>query len=244
MGVKGRIRPLCENPGPLRAVGSRPRSRRPAGPRRAAAGRRPTRSGPGRTSSGPAVGQQPHRLVGRRHHLGAERGLQLRRAAARPPRRAAGHPAAQPPAGQPGGGRERRAVQAGDGAQQRVLHLAGRPWLVELAQPGLLAVPPAPGEHGVAQVVQLHAAVVGAGPHVGQRAAQLGVPHQRRQVLEHDRHADVVDRAVGASAGSPGRRRVRPRKSHTSPVRVRSTAASRVSGGTCLPYGSRPRVAA
>ncbi|MEJ7690020.1 MAG: hypothetical protein WKF76_06085 [Nocardioidaceae bacterium] len=47
------------------------------------------------------------------------------------------------------------------------------------------------------QVVQLHAAVMGAGPDVEQPAAELGVPHQRRQVVEHDRHPDVVDRGVG-----------------------------------------------
>jgi len=44
--------------------------------------------------------------------------------------------------------------------------------------------------------VQLDAALVAARPGVGQGAAQLGVPHQRRQVVEDDGHADVVDRRV------------------------------------------------
>ena len=38
------------------------------------------------------------------------------------------------------------------------------------------------------------AALVLAGPRVGQRLPELGVPEQRREVLEDDRHADVVDR--------------------------------------------------
>jgi hypothetical protein len=44
--------------------------------------------------------------------------------------------------------------------------------------------------------VQLHAALPLAGPDVGQRPAQLGVPEQRREIVERDDHADVVDRAV------------------------------------------------
>jgi hypothetical protein len=50
--------------------------------------------------------------------------------------------------------------------------------------------------------VQLDAAVVAAGPEVEQPAAQLGVPHQRRHVVEHDGHPDVVHRAVGHRADS------------------------------------------
>ena len=75
-----------------------------------------------------------------------------------------------------------------------VLHLAGDR-RVELAQPGPLLVAAGPLLDGRAQVVQLHAAVVAAGPHVEQPLAELGVPHQRRQVVEHHRHPDVVDRA-------------------------------------------------
>ena len=41
-----------------------------------------------------------------------------------------------------------------------------------------------------------NAAVVVAGPDVTQRAAQLGVAHQRRQVLEDHGHPDVVDRGI------------------------------------------------
>ena len=44
--------------------------------------------------------------------------------------------------------------------------------------------------------VQLDAALALAGPDVGQRAAELGVPQQRRQVVDRDDHADVVDGAV------------------------------------------------
>jgi hypothetical protein len=42
--------------------------------------------------------------------------------------------------------------------------------------------------------------VVGAGPHVEQAPTELGVPHQRRQVFEDDRHAHVVDRCIGDDA--------------------------------------------
>jgi hypothetical protein len=45
--------------------------------------------------------------------------------------------------------------------------------------------------------VQLHPALVLARPQIRKRPAQLGVPHQRRQVVDHDGHADVVDGAVG-----------------------------------------------
>ncbi len=68
---------------------------------------------------------------------------------------------------------------------------------LQLAQEGPLAVPLIPGANGVGEHVQLHAALALAGPHVGQGAAELGVPEQGRQVVEHDRHADVVDGAVG-----------------------------------------------
>ena len=73
----------------------------------------------------------------------------------------------------------------------------------ELAQPRPLPVPAAPGEDGVAQVVQLHAALVLPAPRVRQRPAELGVPEQRRQVLQDDGHADVVHRRVGDGADGP-----------------------------------------
>jgi len=56
--------------------------------------------------------------------------------------------------------------------------------------------------------MQLCAAVVRAGPHVQQPAAELGVPHQRRQVVEDDRHSDVVNGSVGD--GTDGMIRSRP----------------------------------
>ena len=71
---------------------------------------------------------------------------------------------------------------------------SARPTGGELAQPGGLAVDLLPADDRLAQVVELHAAVVVAGPHVLQRATELGVPHQRRQVVEDERHPDVVDR--------------------------------------------------
>ena len=74
---------------------------------------------------------------------------------------------------------------------------------VEQAHPGPLPVALPPGGHRVGQHVELHAPLVLAGPHVGQRPAQLGVPQQRRQVVERDHHADVVDRAVGGGPDGP-----------------------------------------
>ena len=110
--------------------------------------------------------------------------------------RRAPYPTAGPPAEQCGGGRERGPVEAGNGPQQRRLHL-GIDRRVELAQPRLLLVATGPLLDRRPQVVQLHAAVVGAAPHVQQPLAQLGVPHQRRHVVEDDRHPHVVDGRVG-----------------------------------------------
>src|SRR3954469_22692324 len=45
-----------------------------------------------------------------------------------------------------------------------------------------LPVPAAPGDDGVAQIVQLDPALVLAGPGVRQRPAELGVPEQRGQI--------------------------------------------------------------
>jgi len=49
---------------------------------------------------------------------------------------------------------------------------------------------------GLPGVIELHTAVRGAGPNVGQLVAEFGAPYQRRQVVDGHRHADVVDRAV------------------------------------------------
>ena len=111
-------------------------------------------------------------------------------------------PPGDPPPGQPRGGRERRAVEPGDRAQQRVLHRPGH-GSVELPEPGALPVPGGPDGHRRLQVVQLHAAVVVAGPQVRQRPAELGVPHQRGQVVQRDGHPDVVDRRVGGQPDRP-----------------------------------------
>jgi hypothetical protein len=67
---------------------------------------------------------------------------------------------------------------------------------LQVAQPGSLPVALLPGRDGVAQLVQLDAALALPAPHVRQRAAELGVPEQRRQVVQRDHHPDVVDRAV------------------------------------------------
>ena len=74
--------------------------------------------------------------------------------------------------------------------------------------------------------MQLDAALALPGPHVRQRAAELGVPEQRREVVERDHHPDVVDRAVGdrriARSASE-----RPRNSQTSPVAASATASAK-----------------
>src|SRR5215470_12995900 len=56
--------------------------------------------------------------------------------------------------------------------------------------------------------MQLHTAMVLAGPQVRQRPAKLGMPHQRRHVIEDDGHADVVHRAVGRDPDRPVDRRL------------------------------------
>jgi hypothetical protein len=59
---------------------------------------------------------------------------------------------------------------------------------------------------GFAEQVELNAAVALPGPHVGQRAPQLGVPQERGQVVEGHDHADV---AKPASFTGPNLRGVR-----------------------------------
>ena len=61
----------------------------------------------------------------------------------------------------------------------------------------------APGQDGVAQVMELHPPLVLAGPQVRQRLAELRVPHQRWQVVQHHGHPDVVDRRVGERTDDP-----------------------------------------
>ena len=109
---------------------------------------------------------------------------------------------AQPAPGQPHRARERHPVQPRDGLEHGILLLAPDV-RAELAQPGPLAVAPLPRRHRLAQVVQLHAAVVVAGPVVAQRLAELGVPHQGRQVVEHHGHAHVVHRGVARGLDRP-----------------------------------------
>ena len=67
---------------------------------------------------------------------------------------------------------------------------------LQVPHPGALPVALSPGRHGFAQPMELNAALELAGPDVPQGATQLGVPQERRKVVDRDRHADVVDRAV------------------------------------------------
>src|SRR4051812_8341467 len=131
----------------------------------------------------PPLRQQPHVLVGRRHELGAVDRLERRLAAAVAAR--------EPLAREPEAGREGAAVEAVDRLHEAVLVLA-RERALEPAGPRALAVALAPGPHDVGEVMQLHAALALARPYVRQRAAELGVPQQRGQVVERDDHADVV----------------------------------------------------
>src|SRR3954469_11724039 len=104
-----------------------------------------------------AVGEQAHGLVGGRDELGAVDRLQRRRLAAV----AAGEPAAR----EPRHGRERVAVVARDRLHEPVLVMA-LDRALQLARPGALVVALVPGRDGVAQHVQLDAALALAGPDV------------------------------------------------------------------------------
>jgi hypothetical protein len=129
-------------------------------------------------------------LVGRRDELGAVDRLERRRAPD-----AAGDPLAREPERRG----ERAAVEAVDDLHEPVL-VASLELALERADPCPLAVALVPRRRGVAEKVELHAALALAAPNVGQRAAELGVPEQRGQVVDRDDHPDVVDRAVGDRA--------------------------------------------
>lgn len=73
----------------------------------------------------------------------------------------------------------------------------------QLTQPAPLPITAGPLLHDLAGVVELHAAVVGAGPYVEQLVAQFGMPDQRRQVVDGHRHADVVHRGVRQGLDRP-----------------------------------------
>ncbi len=60
---------------------------------------------------------------------------------------------------------------------------------------------------GVAEDVQLRAALPRTRPDVHERAAHLGVPHEGWQILDAHRHAHVVHRAVGGDLDRPIRER-------------------------------------
>ena len=145
---------------------------------------------------GRCAGQQAHRLIGHGDQFCAVDRL--------------GRPVVAQPTGQPAlrqaaGRRERFAVQPGDRRQDLVLHLLGHVE-VQLPQPGPGVVALVPERDRIVQVVQLHPALPLAGPHVRQRPAQFGVPQQRRQVVQHHGHPDVIDRRVGQGLDGPIRR--------------------------------------
>ncbi|GAA3632178.1 hypothetical protein GCM10022223_57890 [Kineosporia mesophila] len=51
--------------------------------------------------------------------------------------------------------------------------------------------------------MQLGPAAVLADPDVGERPAELGMPHERGQVIEDNGHTDVVDRRIGDGLDRP-----------------------------------------
>jgi hypothetical protein len=122
---------------------------------------------------------------------------------------------------------ETRAVEALDDLHQPILVVALDRTL-ELAHPGALAVFGSPRDDGFLQPVQLDAAVTLAGPHVGQRTPELGMPQQRRRsssamTMPTWLTGLFVTVWIVRSASE------RPRKSQTSPVEAPGTASSRLS---------------
>ena len=103
--------------------------------------------------------------------------------------------APKPPAGQFRGAGKRRAIHAGDHFEGAVLLVAIGVWR-ELTKPAALVVVVHPSLHDLACVIELHPAVIATRPHIRQLVAQFGVPDQRRQILDCDRHPDVVYGAV------------------------------------------------
>jgi len=57
------------------------------------------------------------------------------------------------------------------------------------------------------ELVQLHAALALAGPHVRQGAPELGVPQQGGKVVQRNDHSHVIDGAVGHGLDCPVRER-------------------------------------
>src|SRR5215208_222972 len=105
-----------------------------------------------------------------------------------------------------------------------------------------------PPLHGLAQIIELHSAVIAARPHVRQLVAQLSVPNQRGQVLDRDRHPDVIDGGVAHRLYRPVRPRgtakqpdiagsglvQRPLKRHSAFLHARSLGTL----FACVAYGS------
>ncbi len=66
----------------------------------------------------------------------------------------------------------------------------------QLTQPTPLVVDQHPPFDCLPKVVELHTAVVATAPQALQFVAEFGVPDQRREIVDGDRHADVVDRRI------------------------------------------------
>jgi hypothetical protein len=147
--------------------------------------------------------EQPHVLVGSRDQLGAVDRLELRCPA---------DPAFQPLPCKSERCGERTAVVAVDDLHQAVLVVA-LDLAAELTDPGSLVVSLIPRRDCVAEVMQLNAALSPPRPHIRQRAPELGMPQQRRQIVDRDHHADVVHRAVGERSD----RKIRGRPSPEQP---------------------------
>ena len=71
---------------------------------------------------------------------------------------------------------------------------------LELPHPGSLLVALLPRAHRIGEQVELYTALVLAGPDVRQRPTQLGVPQERREIVDRHHHAHVVHGRVGGRA--------------------------------------------
>ena len=150
--------------------------------------RSPLQKRPGSYQLGrPAVGQQPHALIRRGHELGAVDVSSVGRAA---------HAAVEPLAREPERRRERTAVEVRDDAPSGDPRARAR------------SCPRAAASTRAARSGRATSRTAGSSRcswtprwrlpvHTsGSELAELGVPEQRREVVERHDHADVVDRAV------------------------------------------------
>ena len=87
-------------------------------------------------------------------------------------------------------------VEFVDRVEDRIFHLRGHVD-IDLTRPRLLAIPMVPLAGSIRESVELRASVGDACPHVRDCPTELSVPQQRRQVVEGNDHADMIDGAVG-----------------------------------------------